>query len=103
MLCLECGAETPSASRLFLPANSPTGAYMKLSISYKHVDAHETVEKQNDRHLEKLSRLLKTYKPHLVQLHGVFSTNPHNHDHSFPLNLPPPTRTLHTPAPAHTL
>src|SRR5258706_5496095 len=39
MLCPECGAETPSASLLFLPANTPTGAYMKLSISYKHVDA----------------------------------------------------------------
>ena len=68
---------------------------MKLSISYKHVDTHETVEKQNERHLEKLSRLLKTYEPDLVQLHGAFSKNPHNHEHSFSLNLSLPTGTLH--------
>jgi ribosomal subunit interface protein len=68
---------------------------MKLSISYKHVDAHETVEKQNERHFEKLSRLLKSYQPVLVQLHGVFSKNPHNQEHSFSLNLSLPTGTLH--------
>jgi ribosomal subunit interface protein len=68
---------------------------MKLSISYKHVDAHETVEKQNERHIEKLSRLLKSYEPDLVQLHGAFSKNPHNHEHSFSLNLSLPTGTLH--------
>jgi len=68
---------------------------MKLSISYKHVDAHETVEKQNERHIEKLSRLLKSYEPDLVQLHGVFSKNAHNQEHSFSLNLSLPTGTLH--------
>jgi ribosomal subunit interface protein len=78
-----------------LPANHPTGAYMKLSISYKHVDAHDAVEKQNARHVEKLSRLLKSYEPDLVQLHGVFSKNPHNQEHTFSLNLSLPTGTLH--------
>src|SRR5260370_21072644 len=68
---------------------------MKLSIRYKPVDAQETVEKQNVRHIEKLSRLLKTYEPDLVQLHGAFSKNPHNHEHSFSLNLSLPTGTLH--------
>jgi ribosomal subunit interface protein len=68
---------------------------MKLSISYKHVDAHETIEKQNARHIEKLSRLLKSYEPDLVQLHGVFSKNPHNQEHSFSLNLSLPTGALH--------
>src|SRR6202023_1588679 len=95
MLCWQCGAETRSASPSSPPAATPTGAYMKLSISYKHVDAHEAVEKQNERHLEKLSRLLKTYEPDLVQLHGAFSKNPHNHEHSFSLNLSLPTGTLH--------
>jgi ribosomal subunit interface protein len=71
------------------------GAYMKTSISYKHVDAHDAVEKQNERHIEKLSRLLKSYEPDLVQLHGVFSKNPHNQEHSFSLNLSLPTGTLH--------
>src|SRR5260370_42604401 len=95
MLCLHAVRKHYLRRRCPFPANSPTGAYMKLSISYKHVDAHETVEKQNERHLEKLSRLLKTYEPDLVQLHGVFSKNPHNHEHSFSLNLSLPTGTLH--------
>jgi ribosome-associated translation inhibitor RaiA len=68
---------------------------MKLAICFKHVDAHEAAEKQNARHIEKLSRLLKSYEPDLVQLHGVFSKNPHNQEHSFSLNLSLPTGTLH--------
>ena len=95
MLSIQCGAETLSASPLSPPANTPTGAYMKLSISYKHVDAHEVVEKQNKPHIEKLARLLKSYEPDLVQLHGVFSKNPHKQEHSFSLNLSLPTGTLH--------
>jgi ribosomal subunit interface protein len=95
MLCLQCGAEKLSAARLSLPANIPIGAYMKLSISYKHVDAHETVEGHTARHIAKLSRLLKSYEPDLVQLHGVFSKNPHSQEHSFSLNLSLPTGTLH--------
>ncbi|HEY4818161.1 MAG TPA: HPF/RaiA family ribosome-associated protein [Candidatus Acidoferrum sp.] len=68
---------------------------MKLSISYKHVDAHETAEKQCERHIEKLARLLKSYEPDLVQLHGAFSKNTHKQEHSFSLNLSLPTGTLH--------
>jgi ribosomal subunit interface protein len=68
---------------------------MKLSISYKHVDAHETAEKQCGHHIAKLTRLLKSYEPDLVQLHGAFSKNPHNQEHSFSLNLSLPTGTLH--------
>jgi len=101
--CLECGAETPSASRLSLPADTPIGAYMKLSISYKHVDARETVEKQSERHIAKLSRLLKSYEPDLVQIHGVFSKNSHNQEHSFSLNLSLPTGTLHATGVGDTL
>jgi ribosomal subunit interface protein len=68
---------------------------MKLSISYKHVEEHESVEKQNERHIEKLARLLKSYEPDLLQLHGAFSKNPHNQEYSFSLNLSMPTGTLH--------
>src|ERR1700726_4398213 len=93
LFAMRCGKL--SASPLSLPANTPIGAYMKLSISYKHVDAHETVEKQNERHIEKLSRLLKSYEPDLVQLHGAFSKNAHNQEPSFSLNLSLPTGTLH--------
>ena len=68
---------------------------MKVSISYKHVDAHETVEKQSERHIAKLGRLLKSYEPDLVQLHGVFSKNAHNQEYTFSVNLSLPTGTLH--------
>jgi ribosomal subunit interface protein len=68
---------------------------MKLSISYKHVDSHDVVEAQSARCMSKLQRLLKSYEPDLVQLHGVFSKNPHNQEHSFSLNLSLPTGTLH--------
>jgi ribosomal subunit interface protein len=76
---------------------------MKLSISYKHVDARETVEKQSGRHIAKLSRLLKSYEPDLVQIHGVFSKNSHNQEHSFSLNLSLPTGTLHATGVGDTL
>ena len=76
---------------------------MKISISYKHIDAHESVEKQSERHIAKLSRLLKSYEPDLVQLHGVFSKNAHTQEHSFSLNLSLPTGTLHATGIAGTL
>ena len=68
---------------------------MKLSISYKHVESHEPVEAQVTRCVKKLAPLLKSYEPDLVQLHGVFSKNPHQEEHSFSLNLSLPTGTMH--------
>jgi ribosomal subunit interface protein len=68
---------------------------MKLSISYKYVESHDAVEAETSRSMKKLGRLLKSYEPDLVQLHGVFSKNPHNTEHSFSLNLSLPTGTLH--------
>ena len=68
---------------------------MKTSISYKHVDSREEVEAQSERHIAKLSKLLKSYEPDLVQLHGVFTKNPHHQEYSFSLNLSLPTGTLH--------
>jgi len=68
---------------------------MKLSISYKSVDSHDDLAAQNERHMNKLARLLKSYEPDLVQLHGVFTKNPHNQEHSFSVNLSLPTGTLH--------
>jgi ribosome-associated translation inhibitor RaiA len=68
---------------------------MKMSISYKHVESHDSVDAQAERCMNKLGKLLKSYEPDLVQLHGVFSKNPHNEEHSFSLNLSLPTGTLH--------
>jgi len=68
---------------------------MKISISYRHVKAQKEVEDEIQRHAVKLGRLLETYAPDLVQLHGVFSKNGHGEAHSFSLNLSLPTGTLH--------
>jgi ribosomal subunit interface protein len=68
---------------------------MKLSISYKNVEPHEPAEKEVERYASKLNRILKSYEPDLVLLHGVFSKNPHREQTSFSLNLSLPTGTLH--------
>lgn len=68
---------------------------MKLSISYKHVDSQEPVEAEVQRQVVKLNKLLQSYSPDLVQLHGVFSKNPHKEEQSCTLNLSLPTGTLH--------
>jgi len=68
---------------------------MKLSIAYKNAEPHKPAEKEVERHAAKLNRLLKSYDPDLVLLHGVFSKNPHREEHTFSLNLSLPTGTLH--------
>jgi ribosomal subunit interface protein len=75
---------------------------MKISISHKHVETNGAVEADTAHHVEKLERLLKTYEPDLVQLHGVFSRSDHTQDHTFSLNLSLPTGTLHATATADT-
>jgi ribosomal subunit interface protein len=73
---------------------------MKLSISYKHIDSHEAAEKEVERCMAKLTRLLKSYEPDLVQLHCAFSRNPRFEELWFSLNLSLPTGTLHATAKA---
>jgi ribosome-associated translation inhibitor RaiA len=70
---------------------------MKMSISYKHVHAHQPVEAEVAHHVAKLNRLLKSYEPDLVQLHGTFTQNAHSQreEHSFSVNLALPTGSLH--------
>jgi ribosome-associated translation inhibitor RaiA len=68
---------------------------MKMSISYKHVHAHQPVEQEVAHHVAKLNRLLKSYEPDLVQLHGAFTENSHKEELSFSLNLALPTGSLH--------
>src|ERR1700730_6337490 len=73
---------------------------MKLSISYKHVESQEPVEKDVDRHIQKLNKFLKLYAPDLVQLHGVFAENGRKREYSCTLNLscPPGPCTPRPPA-----
>jgi ribosome-associated translation inhibitor RaiA len=68
---------------------------MKLSIVFKEVERHAPAEKELKRCSEKLSRLLKTYDPDLVQLHCVFSLVPRTKEFALALNLTLPTGTLH--------
>ena len=88
------GAEVKSASHPSA-VNTPIGALMKLSISYKHVESPAHVEIEIGRRVEKLEKLLQSYSPDLVQLHGVFAKNPHKEEQSCMLNLSLPTGTLH--------
>jgi ribosome-associated translation inhibitor RaiA len=89
-----CGARSrigpPSSFSVF-----PTGAHMKVSMSYKQVESHKPVEAEVERHVGKLEKLLKSYSPDLVQLHGAFSKTPRTDENSCSLNLSLPTGTLH--------
>jgi ribosomal subunit interface protein len=67
---------------------------MKLSINYKHVESHKPVEVEVTRHVAKLEKLLKTYSPDLVQLHGGFSINQRTQDISCALTLSLPSGSL---------
>lgn len=68
---------------------------MKLSINYKHVESHKPVEVEVERHVGKLQKLLKSYSPDLVQLHGGFSVKPRTQELSCALTLSLPSGTLH--------
>ncbi len=68
---------------------------MKISISYRHIESPQTFEKALDRHISKIGKLLKSYEPDLVQLHGGFEKQPHRVEYLFSLNLSLPTGTLH--------
>ena len=67
---------------------------MKLSINYKHVESHKPVEVEVVRHVAKLEKLLRSYAPDLVQLHGGFSLNPRTEDIACALTLSLPSGTL---------
>ena len=67
---------------------------MKLSINYKHVESHKPVEVEVARHVAKLEKLLKSYAPDLVLLHGGFSVNPRTQDTACALTLSLPSVAL---------
>ena len=69
---------------------------MKTSISYKHVEkqAHG-IEQEVERHVKKLSKLLKAYDEDLPQLHATFTKNGRAEEIACALTLALPTGTLH--------
>src|SRR5882724_6564310 len=91
---LRCGARVLASPASLFSAFS-TGAHMKLSINYKHVESHKAVEDEVARHVGKLEKLLQSYSPDLVQLHGAFSKTPRTDEDCFTLNLSLPSGTLH--------
>ena len=68
---------------------------MKISISYRQVESPKDVEAAVERHLAKITKLLKTYAPDLVQLHGDFEKHLRRVEYNFFVNLSLPTGTLH--------
>ena len=68
---------------------------MKVSVSYKHVEAREPVEREVSRYLSKLGKLLRSYAPDLVQLHASLEKHPRKTEYTFSLNLSLPMGTLH--------
>lgn len=68
---------------------------MNVALNYKNVDSREPVEAGVSRHLTKLGKLLKSYSPDLVQLHGTFEKHPRKVEYMCSLNLSLPTGTLH--------
>ncbi len=68
---------------------------MKINISYRHVESPQAVEAALERHLAKITKLLKSYQPDLVQFHGGFEKQPHKPEYIFSANLSLPTGTLH--------
>jgi ribosome-associated translation inhibitor RaiA len=68
---------------------------MKLSISYKFEEWRESIERETQRHVVKVEKLLRRYSPDLVQLHGSIEKRPRKQEYLFSLNLSLPTGTLH--------
>jgi len=71
---------------------------MKLTVSFKDLENHKSVEKEMDHSVKKLTTLLQSYSPDLVQLHAVFSKLSRTDEHELSLNLTLPTGTLHATA-----
>jgi ribosome-associated translation inhibitor RaiA len=69
---------------------------MKFTMICKGVDSREAVETDAAPHLAKLGKLLKSYSPDLVQLHGAMSKSARKEEYSFVLNLNLPTGTMHS-------
>lgn len=69
---------------------------MKISVTYKNVASDELLDKEFERHRAKLERLLKSYAPDLVQLHGAFQQHPRRQEFQLALTLTLPTGKLHT-------
>jgi ribosome-associated translation inhibitor RaiA len=68
---------------------------MKIAYSNIPPEFRKTIEKEAERQIAKLNRLLKHTAPDLVVLHGSLEKTPRKVEYNFSLNLKLPTGTLH--------
>jgi len=68
---------------------------MKITHSHMEVEFRELVEKEFERHIEKLNRMLSKYTPDAVHLHSSLEKTPRRTEYNFSLNLTLPTGVLH--------
>lgn len=68
---------------------------MNVTINYNGIEVRQPAESEVERLVGKLGKLLKSYSPDLVQLHGAFEKHPRKTEYTFALNLSLPTGSLH--------
>lgn len=68
---------------------------MNFTMIYKTTDSRESVETGAAPHLAKLGKLLESYAPDAVQLHGAISKLARKEEYNFTLNLSLPTGAMH--------
>lgn len=68
---------------------------MKITYSNIPPEFREAIEKEAERQIAKLERLLKHTAPDLVVLHGSLEKTPRKVEYNLSLNLGLPTGTLH--------
>jgi ribosome-associated translation inhibitor RaiA len=67
---------------------------MNILVNYKQVNPREPIGSEVSRHIGKLNRLLRTYQPDSVQLHGSFSRHPRKVEFAFAVHLSLPTGSI---------
>lgn len=68
---------------------------MKITYSSIPPEFRDAIEKEAERQIAKLERLLKHTAPDLVLFHGSVEKTPRKVEYNFSVNLKLPTGTLH--------
>jgi ribosome-associated translation inhibitor RaiA len=68
---------------------------MKLVIRHTNEEWRAPIEKETQRQVLKMEKLLTHYDPDLTQLHGDIEKQPRKESYLFSLNLSLPTGTLY--------
>jgi ribosomal subunit interface protein len=68
---------------------------MKISLSYRGLEAHNGFERLVTHECGKMEKLLKAFDPDLVQCHAAIEFRPKKTEYELSVNLVLPTATLH--------